>query len=573
LRTELLKLEQGVYCIDWNSDDDHIVCGSGKMVYIKPLQPGQRELSWKAHDNGCVLKVDWNVQNDMILTSGEDCRYKIWNSDGILLYASQTHDSAITSVGWAPNGEYFCIGSFNMIKLCDKSGWSHIMQEVDKGSIMDVAWNPDSMILAMATAQGQIITGLLIDKKLEWDNWEATVIGDNTIELRNILEDKRTSLNVNERIINVSFQSGYLIVTTLSKCRVYNIEKPNSFSTVDLKGNVIMILQNPKCFCLVDSETGLNIYTYEGKTISKPTIPGLKLDQLNSKKIAISQDVIAVIDSTNPKVLKFFDVANGKSMSLQIEHNNDIKDFDLNCVEIGANRRIAFLDSNKDLFISPVVKKDTKKIISMCNSFKWHESADILTAAADLRIHCWYYPAAIYVDKELMNLCKLVKDEPDIGRDCQIISFYGNNITVKKKDGSQKVVASSPYPQMLLDLCAGNEWDKAIKLCRYIKEEFLWAILASISLGRRHIETAEISLANINSIEKVQFITSLANESPIVRKAELLLYFKKIDEAEELYLSKGMNYRAIKLNLKLYRWDRAVQLVKKLKVHADTVLA
>jgi intraflagellar transport protein 80 len=236
-----------------------------------------------------------------------------------------------------------------------------------------------------------------------------------------------------------------------------------------------MILQNPKCFCLVDSETGLNIYTYEGKTISKPTIPGLKLDQLNSKKIAISQDVIAVIDSTNPKVLKFFDVANGKSMSLQIEHNNDIKDFDLNCVEIGANRRIAFLDSNKDLFISPVVKKDTKKIISMCNSFKWHESADILTAAADLRIHCWYYPAAIYVDKELMNLCKLVKDEPDIGRDCQIISFYGNNITVKKKDGSQKVVASSPYPQMLLDLCAGNEWDKAIKLCRYIKEEFLWA--------------------------------------------------------------------------------------------------
>ena len=72
----------------------------------------------------------------------------------------------------------------------------------------------------------------------------------------------------------------------------------------------------------------------------------------------------------------------------------------------------------------------------MCNGFKWHESADILAAAADLRIHIWYYPAAIYIDKELMNLCKMVKDEPDIGRDCQIVSFQGNNVAIKKKDGS-----------------------------------------------------------------------------------------------------------------------------------------
>lgn len=209
----------------------------------------------------------------------------------------------------------------------------------------------------------------------------------------------------------------------------------------------------------------------------------------------------------------------------------------------------------------------------MCNSFKWHEHADILTAAADLRVHCWYYPAAIYIDKELMGLCKMVKEEPDIGRDCTITTFYGNNITVKKKDGSQKIVSSSPYPQMLLDFCSSGEWDKAIKLCRYIKEEFLWAILASISLGMRHTETSEISLANINSIEKVQFITSLSSLPPVVRKAEQLLYFKRIDEAEELYLSKQMYYRAIKMNIKLYRWDRAVQLVKKHKVHADTLLS
>jgi intraflagellar transport protein 80 len=302
----------------------------------------------------------------MILTTGEDCRYKIWNSDGILLYASPVHDYVITAIGWAPNGEYFCAGSFNSVKLCDKSGWSHVMQEVDKGSVMDISWNPDSMIVAMATAQGQILTGNIVDKKLEWDNWEAIITGESTIELRNILEDKTVPLNINERILNVSFQSNFLITTTLTKCKIFNIEKPTAPSSFDVKGNVIMILQNPKCFCIVDSETGLNIYSYEGKTISKPSIPGLKRkfmikldDQLNSKKIAISQDVIAVIDSSNPKVLKFFDVANGKPMNLQIDHSADIREFDLNNSELGVNRRVAYLDANKDLFVSPIVKKDS----------------------------------------------------------------------------------------------------------------------------------------------------------------------------------------------------------------------
>ena len=33
-----MKLDQPVYCVDWNSDDDYVVCGSGRMIYIKPLK-------------------------------------------------------------------------------------------------------------------------------------------------------------------------------------------------------------------------------------------------------------------------------------------------------------------------------------------------------------------------------------------------------------------------------------------------------------------------------------------------------------------------------------------------------
>lgn len=85
-------------------------------------------------------------------------------------------------------------------------------------------------------------------------------------------------------------------------------------------------------------------------------------DQLNKNKISVSPDVIAVIDSTNNKVLKMYDVMSGKPLGNQIEHKNEIIEFELNNCELGAERKIAFLDNNRDLFISPVLRKDVVSI-------------------------------------------------------------------------------------------------------------------------------------------------------------------------------------------------------------------
>ena len=152
--------------------------------------------------------------------------------------------------------------------------------------------------------------------------------------------------------------------------------------TVDIKEPVIMIIQNPKNFCLLTATHGLAIYNYEGKLMSTPKIPGVKCkkiknekkfkffrnflsfflwfsdDQLNRKKISISPDVIAVIDSTNNKVLKMFDVLTGKPMGTTIEHGNEIIEFELNNCELSSERKIAFLDNNRELFISPILRKD-----------------------------------------------------------------------------------------------------------------------------------------------------------------------------------------------------------------------
>ena len=83
-----------------------------------------KNVQWKAHD-GVVLGCDWNPSNNLIISCGEDCKYRVWDQYGRQLYNSQPYDYVITSCKWAPNGDYFAVGSFEMIRLCDRSGWSH----------------------------------------------------------------------------------------------------------------------------------------------------------------------------------------------------------------------------------------------------------------------------------------------------------------------------------------------------------------------------------------------------------------------------------------------------------------
>ena len=42
---------------------------------------------------------------------------------------------------------------------------------------------------------------------------------------------------------------------------------------------------------------------------------------MSKKKIAISSDIIAVVESTNPKMVKFYEIATGKPLNFTVEHS------------------------------------------------------------------------------------------------------------------------------------------------------------------------------------------------------------------------------------------------------------
>lgn len=88
-------------------------------------------------------------------------------------------------------------------------------------------------------------------------------------------------------------------------------------------------------------------------------------------------------------------------MNYQLEHNLEILEIELNQSENLSDRKVVFIDANRDMYISPVHKKDIIKLCAMTDSFIWNDKSDILVALSDDRIYTWYYPNAVYIDRDL----------------------------------------------------------------------------------------------------------------------------------------------------------------------------
>lgn len=76
LRSTISQCDSPVYSVVWAADSDQLCYSTGSHIVIKSIQSSAKQTSWKAHD-GVVLKVDWSAINHMIVSGGEDCKYKV----------------------------------------------------------------------------------------------------------------------------------------------------------------------------------------------------------------------------------------------------------------------------------------------------------------------------------------------------------------------------------------------------------------------------------------------------------------------------------------------------------------
>ena len=423
-----------------------------------------------------------------------------------------------------------------------------------------------------------------MDRSLTWGYIEATLEEDNKVQVTDVLHEVSDELDFRDRVVNMSLGYNFLVVTTTVQCYIYNVMNWDAPITFDIKETVTLIVQGSKYFCLVDLSNGLMIYNYTGALMSSPKYSGLRVEFLNKRYITLSADVISILDTSNPKIIRSFDITSGKPAVVNIEHGLEITELMLNQTENPSERKVAFVDANKDLFISPVHKPEVTKISSMVDSFMWNERNDILACVADGRFIAWLFPNGIYIDRDLLEQAKVVRDVHDLGKNPQIICFTSSLIQLRRSDGALAALASlsnaSNYllSQFYIDLLHEQyekaKWEKAITLCRFIKEPTLWACLAIMSISARELNTAEIALAAIDEADKVQYINYVKElPSDASRNAALAQYCKKNSEAENILLQGKLFYRAIKMNIKLFKWERALEIAVHNKTHVDTVLA
>ncbi|NXU40962.1 IFT80 protein, partial [Drymodes brunneopygia] len=406
------------------------------------------------------------------------------------------------------------------------------------GSIFGISWSSDGTQLAGACGNGHVLFAHVVEQHWEWKNFQITLIKRRTMKVHNVINDAVDLLEFRDRVIKASLSCGYLVVSTSLQCYVFSH------------------------FLLVDGG-GLYLYSYEGRLISSPKYPGMRSDILNAQTVSLSNDTLAVKDKADGKVIYIFEALSGKPLGdgKPLTHKTEIVEIALDQKGLTSERKIAFIDKNRDLFITSVKRfgKEQKivKIGSMVQSLAWNDTSNILCGIQDSRVTVWYYPNTVYVDKDLLPKTLYEKDASEFSKNPQIVSFVGNQITIRRADGSLVHLHISPYPAILHQHISTSSWEDGLRLCRFVKDQTLWACLAAMAVANKDMATAEIAYAAIGEIDKVQYINSIKElPSRESRMAHMLLFSGNTQEAETLLLQAGLVFQAIQVNINLYNWDR-----------------
>lgn len=91
----------------------------------------------------------------------------------------------------------------------------------------------------------------------------------------------------------------------------------------------------------------------------------------------------------------------------------------------------------------------------------------------------------------------------------------------------------------------------------------LWKLLAEAALDKLNFNIAERCLVKNEDYHGIQLIGKMQNlDEKTKQKAEVACYFKRYDEAEQIYKDIGRKDLALDLRMRLGDWARVVQLME-----------
>ena len=168
--------------------------------------------------------MDWSPLGDVIVSGGEDCRYKVWDGFGRLLFSSVTLEHPVTSVAWSPGGDKFAVGSFDCVHLCDRSGWNtggRCRLTNGFGSVFGMGWSPDGTQLAGGGGGGSVFFAGVVGSNLEWGDTEADQVDPHTVRIRDVPSETTSTIELKDRASRLSLAHGYLVCVTTNQVSLF----------------------------------------------------------------------------------------------------------------------------------------------------------------------------------------------------------------------------------------------------------------------------------------------------------------------------------------------------------------
>lgn len=193
LRGKLVSFSHPIYALAWgmlrnrrrNKFNEAIAVANGNKLSLIPIQNSSEAIQWEAFakEKGVILSLDWNAVNGLILSGGEDCCYRVFDTSGICLYVSSSFKYVITCVSWQPQARAFIVGSYDMLCLCDPNGWAYEEDQIQTGSVVNIDWSSDGMQFCGSCADGSVIVSNLLGQTFYHGACIASIVGESRIEV------------------------------------------------------------------------------------------------------------------------------------------------------------------------------------------------------------------------------------------------------------------------------------------------------------------------------------------------------------------------------------------------------
>lgn len=92
------------------------------------------------------------------------------------------------------------------------------------------------------------------------------------------------------------------------------------------------------------------------------------------------------------------------------------------------------------------------------------------------------------------------------GNKFNIESYEDNMVSLLNADGVRVFVQVSPYLEAVKNYVDTSKWMECRTLCRNVKNEAIWALLAGSAVSAKQLDTAEECFLAIGQIERATFI-------------------------------------------------------------------